>query len=124
MAISTTNSFGSSLLIATFKIFENSLRHKRLYLLVEGIITSPILKLVIQKISAKWEREIFGLMEESAKFLFGEENYSHKRAILSETCGEDGGYILANACEVPIDAKFENILAMKRAIAKYGWYRA
>ncbi len=84
MAISTTNSFGSSLLIATFKIFEISSRHKRLYLLVEGIITSPLLKQVIQKISAKLEKELFGLTEESAKFLFGEENYSHKRAILSE----------------------------------------
>jgi len=41
---------------------------------------------------------------------------------LIKEVGAGGGFILANACEVPINAPFENILAMKQAVRKWGWY--
>jgi len=42
---------------------------------------------------------------------------------LIENCGEGGGFILSSACEVPINAPFENILSIKKAVEEYGWYR-
>ena len=41
---------------------------------------------------------------------------------LIEVVGEGGGFILANACVVPYNAKIENIQAMIRASEKYGVY--
>nr|MDO8133151.1 uroporphyrinogen decarboxylase family protein [Candidatus Njordarchaeum guaymaensis] len=42
---------------------------------------------------------------------------------LIETCGEGGGYILAQACTVPYDAKFENVKTMKDSVKKYNPYK-
>jgi len=41
---------------------------------------------------------------------------------LIEVVGEGGGFILANACALPYDAKVENVKAMIRASEKYGVY--
>jgi len=41
---------------------------------------------------------------------------------LIEVIGEGGGFILANACSLPYDAKVENVRAMIRAGEKYGVY--
>jgi hypothetical protein len=41
---------------------------------------------------------------------------------LIEEVGEGGGFILANACSLPYDAKIENVQAMIRASEKYGVY--
>lgn len=41
---------------------------------------------------------------------------------LIEIVGEGGGFILANACSLPYDAKIENVQAMIRASEKYGVY--
>ncbi|MFH1538885.1 MAG: uroporphyrinogen decarboxylase family protein, partial [bacterium] len=42
---------------------------------------------------------------------------------LIKEVGAGGGFILANACEVPINTPFENLHALKRAVEKWGWYR-
>ena len=47
------------------------------------------------------------------------EEYCHK---LIEEVGRDGGFILAGGCEIPPNAKAENLRAMTRAIVKYGYY--
>ena len=36
--------------------------------------------------------------------------------------GADGGFILATACEVPIDTPEENLMALKHAVNQWGWY--
>jgi uroporphyrinogen-III decarboxylase len=41
---------------------------------------------------------------------------------LIEAVGEGGGFILANACALPYDAKVENVQTMIRASEKYGVY--
>ena len=41
---------------------------------------------------------------------------------LIEDCAEGGGYVLGSECEVPWDAKRENVKAMKDAAIKYGQY--
>jgi uroporphyrinogen-III decarboxylase len=41
---------------------------------------------------------------------------------LIEVVGEGGGFILANACSLPYDARVENVKAMIRASEKYGVY--
>ncbi|MEW5946501.1 MAG: uroporphyrinogen decarboxylase family protein, partial [bacterium] len=41
---------------------------------------------------------------------------------LIKEAGAGGGFILANACEVPLDAPFENVRAIKTAVRKWGWY--
>jgi len=41
---------------------------------------------------------------------------------LIQAVGEGGGFILANACALPYDAKVENVQAMIRASEKYGVY--
>jgi len=41
---------------------------------------------------------------------------------LIEEAGEGGGFILANACALPYDARVENVKAMIRASEKYGVY--
>lgn len=41
---------------------------------------------------------------------------------LIEEVGEGGGFILANACALPYDARVENVRAMIRAAVKYGVY--
>ena len=46
---------------------------------------------------------------------------AHCRKLI-ETVGEGGGFILANACALPYDAKIENVQAMIRASEKYGRY--
>jgi uroporphyrinogen-III decarboxylase len=47
------------------------------------------------------------------------DDYCHR---LIETCGEGGGFILAQACTVPYNATFENVKAMKEAITRYNPY--
>jgi uroporphyrinogen-III decarboxylase len=41
---------------------------------------------------------------------------------LIEEVGEGGGFILASGCEIPPDAKPENVAAMREAVEKYGKY--
>ncbi len=41
---------------------------------------------------------------------------------LIKDCAEGGGYVLGTECEVPWDAKRENVKAMKDAAIKYGQY--
>lgn len=41
---------------------------------------------------------------------------------LIEVVGEGGGFILANACSLPYDARVENVKAMIKASEKYGVY--
>ncbi len=47
------------------------------------------------------------------------EEYCHR---LIEEVGKDGGFILAGACEIPYNAKSENLRAMVEANYKYGYY--
>ncbi|MHA1786386.1 MAG: uroporphyrinogen decarboxylase family protein [Candidatus Helarchaeota archaeon] len=37
--------------------------------------------------------------------------------------GDGGGYILSNACNLPINTAPENIFAVKKAVEKYGYYK-
>lgn len=41
---------------------------------------------------------------------------------LIEGVGADGGFVLANACALPHDAKIENVRVLLRAAEKYGVY--
>ncbi len=45
------------------------------------------------------------------------EEYCHR---LIEEVGRGGGFILAGGCEIPYNAKAENLLAMTRSVRKYG----
>jgi uroporphyrinogen-III decarboxylase len=47
------------------------------------------------------------------------EEYCHR---LIEEAGKGGGFILAGGCEIPPNARPENIRAMVRAVRKYGYY--
>ncbi|MBU0992409.1 MAG: hypothetical protein KJ737_07935 [Proteobacteria bacterium] len=47
------------------------------------------------------------------------EEYCHR---LIEEVGKDGGFILAGGCEIPPNAKAENLRAMIRSVVKYGYY--
>ncbi len=47
------------------------------------------------------------------------EEYCHR---LIEEVGKGGGFILAGGCEIPPNARFENLKAMVRAVRKYGYY--
>lgn len=42
---------------------------------------------------------------------------------LIETCGKDGGYIVATGCEAPATIPIENYYAMKRAIRDHGYFK-
>lgn len=48
------------------------------------------------------------------------EEYCHK---LIEEVGAGGGFILASGCEVPYNAKPENLRAMVQTAVKYGYYK-
>jgi uroporphyrinogen decarboxylase len=39
------------------------------------------------------------------------------------TVGKGGGYIVSSANSIPHYAKVENVLAMRDAVNRYGWYR-
>ena len=41
---------------------------------------------------------------------------------LIKEVGADGGFILATACEVPVDTPEENLMALKHAVNQWGWY--
>ena len=43
---------------------------------------------------------------------------------LIEGCGQNGGYIVATGCECSPDISIQNLMAMKRAVKKYGYFRA
>lgn len=43
---------------------------------------------------------------------------------LIEQCGQNGGYIVATGCECSPDISIQNLMAMKRAVKKYGYFRA
>lgn len=60
----------------------------------------------------------------SALYVYGspEEVDAYCKGLI-EDCGPGGGYILGSECEVPWDAKPENIRAMLRAAEKYGQYK-
>jgi len=47
------------------------------------------------------------------------EEYCHK---LIEEVGGGGGFVLAAGCEIPYNAKTENLKAMTEAVVKYGYY--
>lgn len=47
------------------------------------------------------------------------EAYCHR---LIEEVGKGGGFILAGGCEIPPNAKAENLRAMIRSVVKYGYY--
>jgi uroporphyrinogen-III decarboxylase len=47
------------------------------------------------------------------------DEYCHR---LIEQIGKGGGFILAAGCEVPFNAKFDNLRAMTRSVYKYGYY--
>ena len=47
------------------------------------------------------------------------EEYCHK---LIEEVGKNGGFILAAGCEIPYNAKPENLKAMVKSVYKYGYY--
>lgn len=54
----------------------------------------------------------------------GTANEVEKRCkFLIERCKEGGGLILSSSCEVPHKTPFENVMAMKNAVIKYGSYR-
>lgn len=59
----------------------------------------------------------------SALLVYGEpgEVEEHCRGLIEE-CAQGGGYILGSECEVPWDAKPENVRAMIAAAEKYGGY--
>ncbi|MHA1700131.1 MAG: uroporphyrinogen decarboxylase family protein [Promethearchaeota archaeon] len=42
---------------------------------------------------------------------------------LIETCGKEGGYIVATGCEPPANIPIHNYYAMKRAIKDFGYFR-
>lgn len=48
------------------------------------------------------------------------EEYCHR---LIEEIGKGGGFILASGCEVPPNAKMDNLKAMVRAVKKYGYLK-
>ena len=48
------------------------------------------------------------------------EEYCHR---LIEEVGKGGGFILAGGCEIPPNARFENLKAMIRSVLKYGYYQ-
>jgi len=48
------------------------------------------------------------------------ENYCKK---LIDVVGEGGGFILSNACEIPVNAKFENVKTLLNTAKTYGVYR-
>lgn len=59
----------------------------------------------------------------SAMYVYGTpEEVDARCKKLIESCAPGGGYILGSECEVPWDAKPENIRAMLRAAEKYGRY--
>ena len=39
-----------------------------------------------------------------------------------DDAAEGGGFILSSGCEIPLDAKPENVHAMREAVERYGWY--
>jgi len=41
---------------------------------------------------------------------------------LIKEVGAGGGFILSSACELPLDARRENVTAIKKAVDKWGWY--
>jgi uroporphyrinogen-III decarboxylase len=47
------------------------------------------------------------------------EEYCHR---LIEEVGRKGGFILAAGCEIPYNAKAENLRALARSVCKYGYY--
>ncbi|MFQ5762379.1 MAG: uroporphyrinogen decarboxylase family protein, partial [Candidatus Bathyarchaeia archaeon] len=48
------------------------------------------------------------------------EDYCKK---LIDICGQDGGFVLSSGCEVPLNAKLENIRAMINTAKTHGVYR-
>jgi len=59
----------------------------------------------------------------TAKLVTGTSNevdeYCHR---LIEEVGKDGGFILAGGCEIPPNARFENLKVMVNSVRKYGFY--
>jgi len=59
----------------------------------------------------------------AAKLVTGTSNevdeYCHR---LIEEVGKDGGFILAGGCEIPPNARFENLQVMVNSVRKYGYY--
>lgn len=53
----------------------------------------------------------------------GPEKVYQETKRLIETCGKDGGYIVATGCEAPATIPIENFYAMKRAIKDHGYYK-
>lgn len=49
------------------------------------------------------------------------DEYCHR---LIEKVGKGGGFILAGGCEIPSNAKAENLKAMVNSVYKYGYYGA
>jgi len=43
---------------------------------------------------------------------------------LIEACGQEGGYIVATGCECTPDVSIQNLMAMKRAVKNYGYFKA
>ena len=48
--------------------------------------------------------------------------YTETRRLI-ETCGKDGGYIVASGCEMPVNVPVENIYAIKRAVRDAGYFK-
>ena len=48
--------------------------------------------------------------------------YKHTKSLI-ETCGKDGGFIVATGCETPVNVPVANYYAAKRAIKDAGYFR-
>ncbi len=53
----------------------------------------------------------------------GPEKVYQETKKLIETCGKEGGYIVATGCEAPATIPVENYYAMKRAIKDHGYFK-
>lgn len=86
------------------------------------IIQLEFTDLLVAKRKLQGKKCFMGGIHPSHLVLHSPAEVLREAGALVRKCGKGGGFILASACEVPLNAKPENMKALKMAVEKYGKY--